>query len=552
MSISSSEEAQKLAKKIKSHDEVTRNINKLFKTYHEQLIVEEHRLAKPVLESRQQLVTILEKYTAQLKSQYTIFKAVEESMMSSNGSGEFKPSLEMINDVTGTTEKTLENPKYENIKQNQYTFMKDLETEEMLVLLTDDCEKPADLLKNNDIFEKPQTKMNTEELVRSIALILEDQDTLDKEVNNMLAQMKIDPIEVSYDFTVNKAKVSRSISEIKDGYNLVKLTPSMTETTTATTNPDGTPATGEGPQKETAITSLGGYMKKYKEDCAIFYIYVLCGMEATQHLSTVEVCDLKNDRWGIVEPTRMKRACSSASVACTNEHIFIFGGNDTLNTFERFNINTRKWDCLDSIPTKGGSSLACCYDNGRYIYLVGGIQNNITMDRIDKFDILTGKCIQVGHLKKARYYTYCCFHEDIIYTVGGTHKEASAPYTLVNSIESYNTKDSTSNILLNFGGNERVEACTFDKREFIYFITCNVFCKFSIFTNTIEKLANPPLQEGKFGLAMVFGYFDNDFRIFLLGGKEENQYTYSITKQTWSAFKRKGKYTYFHGAVAVK
>ncbi|EFA77842.1 hypothetical protein PPL_09340 [Heterostelium album PN500] len=83
-------------------------------------------------------------------------------------------------------------------------------------------------------------------------------------------------------------------------------------------------------------------------------------------------------------------------VTILEKYIAQLGGNDTLNTFERFNINTRKWDCLDSIPTKGGSSLACYYDNGRYIYLIGGIQNNITMDRIDKFDILTGKCIPLS------------------------------------------------------------------------------------------------------------------------------------------------------------
>ncbi|EFA77841.1 hypothetical protein PPL_09339 [Heterostelium album PN500] len=134
-----SDKSKMLAKKIKSHDEVTKSIIKLFETYHKQLIVEEHWLVKPVLENRQEFVTILEKYTAQPKTQYTIFKAVEESMMSSNGSGEFKPSLEMNNEVTVTTEK----------------------------------------------------------------------------------------------------------------YNLVNLTASMTDMTIATANPDGTPASGESPQKET-------------------------------------------------------------------------------------------------------------------------------------------------------------------------------------------------------------------------------------------------------------------------------------------------------------
>eukprot|EP01133_Synstelium_polycarpum_P017463 gene17463-20837_t len=220
---------------------------------------------------------------------------------------------------------------------------------------------------------------------------------------------------VRFDFKYNNALMQKVLNDLKETYELVI----------------------------NDLTDDRGFVKKYQEECSISYIFSMCGMENTIHLSHVEQYDISGQRWGSSEPAKMKRACSSASVEGLN------------------------------------------------------------------------------------------------------------PYQLVNNIEAFNTKDSSSTILFTFGGNERVEGCCFDKREYIYFITNSIFCRFSVLTKTIHKLANCPLKEGKFGLSLVFG-FNEGFKVFVIGGKDNSQYYYNIDLGSWHEMPKKTKQTYFHGAVGVR
>ncbi|EGG17322.1 hypothetical protein DFA_08315 [Cavenderia fasciculata] len=333
------------------------------------------------------------------------------------------------------------------------------------------------------------------------------------------------PKPTKYEFMVNDTVVSKSMNYLRQACELVVNDLSVGNEST----------------------------EKYIKENTIRYIYCLCGMENTQHLSLVEVYDIQQNRWGLAEGSRMKRACSSSSVVSILDYVYIFGGNDSLSTYERMDLYSGKWDCLDNIQTTGGSSMAAVWDEGRYIYLVGGIQNNNTLGRVDRFDIMTGRCSNLGQLKRPRYYCFACYLDGIIYVIGGTHKEPEKAYTMVNDIEAFSISDGSSKQIYQFNNSSsRVEGFCFDKREYIYFLTSTEFCRFSVFTRKAESLAEVPVRDGKFGLSLVFGFVNNFPKIYLIGGKHPTNFIYDINSNSWDAtFPSKSKYTYFHGAVGV-
>eukprot|EP01133_Synstelium_polycarpum_P017455 gene17455-20828_t len=174
-----------------------------------------------------------------------------------------------------------------------------------------------------------------------------------------------------------------------------------------------------------------------------------------------------------------------------------------------------------------------------YIFSMCGMENNIHLNYMEQYDIAC-----------ERWESSSCPAKEER-ACSSAYVEGLNPFQLVNNIEAFNTKDSTSKILFTFGGNERVEGCCFDKREYIYFITNSIFCRFSVLTKSNHKLANCPLKEGKFGLSLVFG-FNEGFKVFVIGGKDNFQYYYNIDLGSWHEMPKKTKQTYFHGAVGVR
>eukprot|EP01133_Synstelium_polycarpum_P017462 gene17462-20836_t len=173
-----------------------------------------------------------------------------------------------------------------------------------------------------------------------------------------------------------------------------------------------------------------------------------------------------------------------------------------------------------------------------YIFSLCGMEGTLHLNHVEQYDIASERW---GSSEPAKMKRAC----------SSASVEGLNPYQLVNNIEAFNTKDSTSKILFTFGGNERVEGCCFDKREYIYFITNSIFCRFSVLTKSIHKLAKCPLKDGKFGLSLVFG-FNEGFKVFVIGGKDNFQYYYNIDLGSWHEMPKKTKQTYFHGAVGVR
>ncbi|GAM28361.1 hypothetical protein SAMD00019534_115370 [Acytostelium subglobosum LB1] len=217
---------------------------------------------------------------------------------------------------------------------------------------------------------------------------------------------------------------------------------------------------------------------------------------------------------------------------------------------------------------KGGSYIACCYDRGRYIYIIGGIQNIEALDRIDRFDILTGmfKC-DFAKLKCARYHSFSFYKDGVIYIIGGTTKSSKGPCMGVDNIEAFNVEDRSSEIVYQFRDEEReiVDGCCFDNREYIYIITKTYIYRISIYEWKMDKtLVYPIFPKGGTGLSMVFGYNDG-FKIWLI--TDLLQYCYHFDKGDdcggikwdslrtgkgeWKEFNRKITKTNSHGAVGI-
>eukprot|EP01132_Coremiostelium_polycephalum_P002532 gene2532-3135_t len=216
-------------------------------------------------------------------------------------------------------------------------------------------------------------------------------------------------------------------------------------------------------------------------------IIVLGGMFEKTHLNKVFKLEVgENDVWTEYPPTICERACVSSSIVATDKRMYIFGGNDRLDNFESFDFQKKLWG-RGTIPI-GGSSICAVYDKKKTIFLIGGIKNNKTLDRIELFNIDTNQ----------------------IDTMGGTQKSpGQTNYTVINNIEVFNPNNGEGELFEYQLDdlNQRIESCCFDNQSTLYYITTNSFRSYSLSTKQSKDLKYPQLKSNfKFGLSLNHVY----------------------------------------------
>ncbi|EGC34154.1 hypothetical protein DICPUDRAFT_98314 [Dictyostelium purpureum] len=289
-------------------------------------------------------------------------------------------------------------------------------------------------------------------------------------------------------------------------------------------------------------------------------LYFLCGMEDKLHLSRCIKYYPIRDEWAFMPPTKHKRACVTDATIVAKHYIYVFGGNDSLESYEKFNITTGRWENGGNIPSGGGSSMSAAYDGQDSIYLVGGVKFNVTSDRIDRCIInhgATGKepTLQfqlVTKMKFPRYYCFTLVHDKQLFIIGGTNKTRDDSYfTVINNIEvlSFETKKTTMFVDYLDDHDNRVEGIAFDG-VYIYIMTIEHFYTLNIHTKLKGKyLEYPPIENMRFGYSLIIGTDSNsDSVIYLIGDRGSNHYYYKIKENKWyTQQSRRPIASYFHG-----
>lgn len=120
-------------------------------------------------------------------------------------------------------------------------------------------------------------------------------------------------------------------------------------------------------------------------------IYVVGGIDSLAE-STSELSELDTRTWKWQQLPSMKQprwACASVAVG---GFIYVFGGigstkqkDPRLDSAERYNINTKKWEDLPRMPTKRTAFSAVAVENK--IYIIGGYNGEKWLASVQVFDI---------------------------------------------------------------------------------------------------------------------------------------------------------------------
>eukprot|EP01133_Synstelium_polycarpum_P009793 gene9793-11440_t len=217
---------------------------------------------------------------------------------------------------------------------------------------------------------------------------------------------------------------------------------------------------------------------------------------------------------------------SKTSCVNTGAYIYQISGDNTIGSFQRLNLADNK---MESIAMDGaGKYISVCYDQDRYIYLIGG---NIRqgMDRIDRLDTTDNKISNLGKLPGnwESLYSHYCSDNKVIYYWGGPGQEQSSIYQL-------SPIDGISQRLLSFDTrwvNSGVISSCYDHKEYFYYISSIYLFKVSKNGNS-EPVFLKPLPVAITRGTMVYAKVRGQFKLFLFSPKQTC--IYDINSNDWT------------------
>ncbi|GAM22772.1 hypothetical protein SAMD00019534_059470 [Acytostelium subglobosum LB1] len=110
----------------------------------------------------------------------------------------------------------------------------------------------------------------------------------------------------------------------------------------------------------------------------------------------------------------------STSVVYTRGNVFVFGGKDPMKEYTRYSLADGQSHDSAMYGIDGGDCISACYDGDHHIYIIGGYDNGVYLDRVDCMDIDTQLFKQVGRLPYPLAFPFTFIHDGSIIIVGGT------------------------------------------------------------------------------------------------------------------------------------
>lgn len=155
-------------------------------------------------------------------------------------------------------------------------------------------------------------------------------------------------------------------------------------------------------------------------------VYFAGGRNANGVLDEIEVYDVKENQWVLIDNEEIKLSEPRAElVSQTANGYVLFAGGKTNTGYSSkvdiYNMNTGKWTEAElSVPRSGIASAV----SGNWIFFAGGVTgNNQYTNAVDIFDTRTGKFIQLEDKEKelvtSRGYATAAAIKNKIYIIGG-------------------------------------------------------------------------------------------------------------------------------------
>ncbi|GAM19721.1 hypothetical protein SAMD00019534_028960, partial [Acytostelium subglobosum LB1] len=226
---------------------------------------------------------------------------------------------------------------------------------------------------------------------------------------------------------------------------------------------------------------------------------------------------LDTRQW-VNHPRENEKTNVDKAVVYAQGHVYCFGCMGS-STYDKFSVADHQWRYDIPIDTiQGGYDISVCYDGNRFIYLVGGTeQDGHTLNRVDRFNIETQEFSHVGELpqdvdkattfvKDGELYVACQFRE-----------------IMVMNLKTLQTRYLRLDLSLYI---ERMFC--FDSKDTLYCLDAHGFFAVTLSTEKIVVL----------GAAHQFEYYSHlhwtpEHGIFITNGKGNKHVSYSVENDQW-------------------
>ncbi|EFA77746.1 hypothetical protein PPL_09403 [Heterostelium album PN500] len=532
--------------KVSLYQELTKTENDItskFQELHDYLVVQEHKLKKPIITDKEIIEQQINNQLCELKSLNTIINQIKKQLNTKNG-------INTTTNINSTTTTTTTNNNNNNINTNVDNNLISSTTINQTSNLTAITQlQPLELDVDSDIDASISTddtmsvadttdRYHLSSIIKSMEESLSFNDFLHKNNSTLFYQ----PSDNTNNNNNNNNNINNSIVNKCDDSSLLHMV--LQHKSIARLNNSLTSSCNEktlfrfiinNQLINTVKNDINQSVKLSLIDRALFaqqqsMVTYLFSTDNECKISLIPIANFINgnipfDSLKIEQvPIKSEDRWSFNSVIAIGDHIYKFGGGlRRSNRYQRFSISSRLID-IDAEMTGVGecNCISVCYDSKDYIYLLdGNIKSNTIISR---YHIRTHKFEKYATINNTSYHHLSFFYRGHLYSVIPIQKRIikfdPVNFTTVNlAID-----------LLQHVPNARISC--FDGKGNIYIQSSTNFIRINIETAHVKMLsatknisANNQLIYHQAG--------PNENNIYSLQGKDHN-FVYSIETNKWN------------------
>ncbi|GAM20121.1 hypothetical protein SAMD00019534_032960 [Acytostelium subglobosum LB1] len=223
-----------------------------------------------------------------------------------------------------------------------------------------------------------------------------------------------------------------------------------------------------------------------------------------------------------------RRISTYYAITYDGDYVYIFGGEESLNTYLRYSTIDLSYADLPMVGINGVCNVSTCFDGDKHIYLVGGTTNGLLSDCINRFNIITQQFSHFGTLPSPCSSSFVFIHEGKLYVIGGLKEKCHRKSILALDLNTLEWNTHTDELDL---GTHGLSSC-FDGKD-IYVLTENKFIRVGLQSKEIKYLSPPPLDFKNNFNKLFFSLNHNEgLHLYLGNGKNWN---YSRQLDNWTS-----------------
>ncbi|EFA83122.1 hypothetical protein PPL_03912 [Heterostelium album PN500] len=207
------------------------------------------------------------------------------------------------------------------------------------------------------------------------------------------------------------------------------------------------------------------------------------------------------------------------SMVKVGDIIYIFGGFKNKTKYFRYSTLNGSIEVCDMDGIEGGRWISVCYDGIDHIYMI----NRDVHSRLDRYNIKTEKFEKIDTFGVGGVQILSLFYKGLIYSFSSA----------ANTINIYDVgKHNLQELKIDKLFNATIAACTDGNGNVYLHSKDNLFIRFNIETNDTIELQ--PLGYFEQALSMTYQKISSsESYIYLLGGVRYNNHRYSIKNNQW-------------------